>query len=287
MTGWLVTLLTAALTLVWLGWPVWSSGTVADRATASAEAPWLLGAQVCLLILLGYTLWLKAGRTLSPYAPVPLLVACAVTSSAFLHPGASGVEFAFVFPLVAGALLGGPTGFLTGSAAALISAAAGGTIAPQLVGQVLVWGLWGLAGAAVRPLSTRTAWLLGALLCLPLGVLSGLLLNLTGWAGETGADVGAFVSGAPPLDALTRLLQYSWATSFGYDLTRGISSAVVFSIVGGPMLWWLRQGFDTRHLPGEVAVTPARRISPRTMQRRTDSASITDLWIPKQGDPDD
>lgn len=287
MTSRIVTLLSVGLSLTWLTWPIWSSGNVADQATVSSQAPWLLAAQSCLLILLGFTLWSGAGRTLRGFAPVPLLIGSAVTASAFLHPGQSGVEFAFAFPLVAGALLGGPAGFLTGSATALAVATVGGTVADPLVGQNLVWGLWGLAGGLLRPWSTRTAAWLGSLLCVALGVLSGVLLNLTGWVRETGAEVGAFVSGAPALDSLTRLLTYTWATSFGYDLTRGVSSAVVFLIAGGALLWWLRQSFDPRLLPGEVSITPARRISARPLARRRMANSINELWTPMQGDPDD
>lgn len=286
-TSWLARLVTAAFALLataWLAWPLWSSETVADRPTLSGETPWLLGAELGLLVLLAFTLWLAAGRTVAPYAPVPFLAAGAVFATTFLHPGSNGIEVAYLFPFVAGALLGSPAGCLTGAAAALLTATVGGTIADPLVGQMLVWASWGVFGGWLRPLSTRVTWWLGAALCLPLGLLSGVLLNLTGWAGETSADVGAFLPGAPPFESAKRLIEYVWATSFGYDLTRGVFTGLAFLALGGPLLTVLRRGFDTRRLPSEVSIRTTPRISTAARGRRD---QLPNLWQPTQGDPDD
>jgi energy-coupling factor transport system substrate-specific component len=280
-----VAALTIALALAWVGWPVWASGSAPDRAALAAEVPWVLGALASLLVLLGFTLWLAAGRSFAPFAPASLLGAAAVLTPHYLHPGAGGVELLYVFPLVAGVVLGAPAGLLTGASAALISAVAGGTVGTPLPAQALVWGLWGVAGALLRPLGTVAAWLWAAVLCVPLGPLSGLLLNLTGWPGEQ-SDAGAFLPGLPPWESARRLVEYTWTTSFAYDLTRGVTCAVAMALIGLPLLAALRRSHDPRSLPVAAGAQPVAVVSARSLDRRARSRRLENLWT-NQGDPDD
>lgn len=280
-----VAALTIALALTWVGWPVWASGSAPDRAALAAEVPWVLGALASLLVLLGFTLWLAAGRSFAPFAPASLLGAAAVLTPHYLHPGAGGVELLYVFPLVAGVVLGAPAGLLTGASAALISAVAGGTVGTPLPAQALVWGLWGVAGALLRPLGTVAAWLWAAILCVPLGPLSGLLLNLTGWPGEQ-SDTGAFLPGLPPWESARRLVEYTWTTSFAYDLTRGVTCAVAMALIGLPLLAALRRSHDPRSLPVAAGAQPVAVVSARSLDRRARSRRLENLWT-NQGDPDD
>ena len=280
-----VAALTIALALAWVGWPVWASGSAPDRAALAAEVPWVLGALASLLVLLGFTLWLAAGRSFAPFAPASLLGAAAVLTPHYLHPGTGGVELLYVFPLVAGVVLGAPAGLLTGASAALISAVAGGTVGTPLPAQALVWGLWGVAGALLRPLGTVAAWLWAAVLCVPLGPLSGLLLNLTGWPGEQ-SDAGAFLPGLPPWESARRLVEYTWTTSFAYDLTRGVTCAVTMALIGLPLLAALRRSHDPRSLPVAAGAQPVAVVSARSLDRRARSRRLENLWT-NQGDPDD
>lgn len=293
VTGaWPRTVLWVTLTagLAWVAWPIWGSATVADSAAQSDEAPWVLAALCALLLLLGFTLWHNAGRTLRPFAPAALLVAAATLTRAVLHPGSSGIEFGYAFPLLAGILMGSPAGFLTGAAAALVSSLVTDTITVHLVAQTLVWGLWGLAGGVLRPLGTTSAWLLGALLCLPLGPVSGLLLNLTTWPADQ-SDNATFLPGLGAWESAIRLARYCWETSFGYDLMRGIASAVLLLLIGRPLLTALRHSHDTRTLPVEPLDGPPPAVSPHAVQRRAKNAALTTLWTPdtdtSRGDPDD
>jgi energy-coupling factor transport system substrate-specific component len=280
-----VAALTIALALTWVGWPVWASGSAPDRAALAAEVPWVLGALASLLVLLGFTLWLAAGRSFAPFAPASLLGAAAVLTPHYLHPGTGGVELLYVFPLVAGVVLGAPAGLLTGASAALISAVAGGTVGTPLPAQALVWGLWGVAGALLRPLGTVAAWLWAAVLCVPLGPLSGLLLNLTGWPGEQ-SDAGAFLPGLPPWESARRLVEYTWTTSFAYDLTRGVTCAVTMALIGLPLLAALRRSHDPRSLPVAAGAQPVAVVAAHSLDRRARSRRLENLWT-NQGDPDD
>ncbi|QXT63607.1 hypothetical protein [Tessaracoccus palaemonis] len=278
---------TALLGYGWLTWPLWDSAGAADTTTLGAELPWMLAAVIALSVLLGLCLWLTAGRTWRPLTPIAALAAAGSLSAVALHPGASGVEFAYAFPLIAGVVLGSPAGFLTGVVSALGYAVAADTVATPLVGQVLVWGLWGMAGGLLRLAPTKAAAAGATLLALPLGVLSGALLNLTGWPSETAADAGAFLPGVGLWESTQRLASYTWATSVGYDLTRAITTAAFLALAGGPLIHLLRRLHDARTLPVEVSPPATVRVAPSALRRRASSDRLANLWNTAQGDPDE
>ena len=277
-----ITWVIVALGLSWLTWPVWGSLTAPDRETVAAETPALLFALAGLVVLLAWGVWYDCGCHAPALAPVTLLVVVDSAVRMLLSPGSSGVEPTFALPLLAGATLGGPAGFLTGALAAMTSSIPLGLVQSPLVGQTLVWGLWGLTGGGLRSLRTRTAWFVGVLVCLPLGIVSGLLLNLIGWTGETAATTGAFLPGLPPLASATRLWEYTWATSFAYDASRAITNAALLLLVGLPLLHGMRAAWGVAPGPTDQ---PARnpRVSSAARERRARSSTLNQLWNLDEG----
>lgn len=225
---------------LWLGWPLWGSMTAPDHASQQAATPWILAALLSLLLVLVFGLWHDAGRRLDAVAPVALLVGAALGARLLLTPHIGGVEFVFLLPLLAGMVLGSPAGVLTGALAAALSAAMTGTVAAPLPGQMFAWALWGLVGGWLHRTTTPAAWLIGVAACTPLGVVTGMLLNLTGWANTSDEATGAFVAGLDALAQVEALWQYTLATSIGWDVTRGVTCAAVLAVVGLPCLRALR-----------------------------------------------
>lgn len=275
----LALLVLIALGAGWLGWPIWSSFTAPERDALDAEAPFVLAAVLGLLAVLATSIWLDAARRAAVFAPVSLIVGADVLVRLVLSPGSSGIEPAYALPLLAGAALGAPTGFLTGALAALASSVALGLVDTPLVGQVLVWGLWGAAGGLLRSLRPVTAWLLAALACLPLGLITGLLLNITGWTGDRDVTTGGFLPGLPPLKAFQRLLEYTWATSPAFDLTRAVVNALVVLAVGLPVLRALPTVYG---VPASTTPAPSKprppAVRPGAIHRRDRSDQLTHLW---------
>lgn len=280
--SWAVTLSAVLLGLGWLTWPVWGSYSAPGRDAVTAETPALLFALIGLLALLAWAVWRDCGRRASALAPVALLVVVASAVRVLLSPGASGVEPSFAPLIVAGATLGGPAGFLTGASAAVASSLPLGLVQSPLVGQALVWGLWGLAGGMLRQLRLHTVWLAGTLMCLPLGLVSGLLLNLIGWTGETEATVGAFLPGSPLAASAERLWEYTVHTSLAYDATRAVTNAVLLLLVGLPVLRALRAAWGTEPYP-VVPREPEPQVSPAARERRKRSDTLKQLWNPDEG----
>ena len=116
-----ITWVIVALGLGWLTWPIWGSLTAPGRETVAAETPALLFALAGLVVLLAWGVWHDCGCHAPALAPVTLLVVVDSAVRLLLSPGSSGVEPTFALPLLAGATLGGPAGFLTGALAAMTS----------------------------------------------------------------------------------------------------------------------------------------------------------------------
>lgn len=273
-------LVTALLGLGWLGWPIWSSFTAPNRDDTAAEFPFLLAAVLALLALLSTTIWLDANRRAAVFGPVLLLAVVDVVFRLVLSPGGAGIEPVYALPLVAGAALGAPAGFLTGALAALASSMALGLVDTPLVSQILVWGIWGAVGGLLRPLRPVIAWILGVLAAVPLGLISGVALNIMGWTGDGEAVTGGFLPGLPPWEAGQRLMEYSMATSLAFDLTRGVTNALIILLIGLPLLRALRYvtGAVPSSAPGPVNAPP--QVHPDAVRRRDRSAQLAHLWTP-------
>lgn len=239
------------LGVIWLTWPVWSSRTTALQTQAESTAPWLVAAQIGVSAVLTVVL-VRETRSARPLSLVLGAAVLAAGIRAALAPGANGIEPVFWIPMLVGAVLGAPGGVLAGTLTCLVSSAAIGTVATPLAGQLVVWQLWGLAGAAMVRLRTVTTCLAGTLWCLALGPITGLLLNLMGWA-WTEADPGqSFLAGLGPLKETQRLWSWTKATSLAFDMTRAIVNAAVWLVVIPFVIRALRQ-----------ALAPDRRASAR------------------------
>ncbi|MBM9461778.1 hypothetical protein JK386_17945 [Nocardioides sp. zg-536] len=260
--------------LVWTGWPVWDSVGAPDASQVRAEAPWVLGAQVAGLGLLASAMWRGAGRRPDALAAVTALVAGDCVLRTLFNPGTAGVEVVHALPLLAGAGLGLAGGVLTGASAALCSTMLASTPAETLPSQCVAWAAVGALGAVLRAVPTVTAWLLAVPLAVGAGVLSGVLLNLIGWAQMSGSTTEHYVPGLPAGEVLTRLWSYTVETSLALDTVRGLTTAFLVAVLGLPVLRALR-GPTHRPTTYRPATDHALRAAVR---RREDSSRIDALW---------
>lgn len=266
----------AAVGLAWLTWPIWSSRTAASRDAATAEAPWLLAALLGMILILGWSITRDAAGRATTLGPIGAAIGADVIVRLVLLPRANGLEPVFALPMLLGMALGAPAGFLTGALACLGSTLAMGLVQPPLVGQIIVWGLWGAAGGLLRAVPRRLGIPLLAVGCIPLGVLAGLGLNLIGWVGDQTATIGGFLPGVSLTEGAGRLWEYTAATSRGYDLVRAATNAAVVGVLGLPIL----RAIDAVGAPPasiHVADT-APAVTDHALARRRRSAALADLW---------
>ncbi|MDN6792285.1 hypothetical protein [Acidipropionibacterium jensenii] len=108
-----------------------------------------------------------------------------------------------------------------------------------------------------------------------------MLLNLIGWPTSTDNETSAyFFPGLPGWINGARLISYTWQTSWGYDLARGITTAVGALLLGLPVISGLRQVFAPDITPD--AITPPTLHGPTAgaTARRDRARRLNDRWNP-------
>lgn len=280
-TGWRSTLfvtLTLLISYAWLCWPLISSLTVPARDELTREFPFVLCALLTLTCLVGFGLWLDVERHLANVAPIPLLVGIGLGIRLLLTPGASGIEPVFWIPMLAGLVLGSAAGWITGVATMCLIALATGNVAAPLLGQLIVMGTWGVVGGWLHRLRTLWAWLASIIAMLPLGVLTGVALNLMGWASEGATDTNSFVPGLGAVDTLARIWQYTLDTSAAYDGVRVVTNMCCMLVAGIPMLRFFRSAYWAAEPEWVDEVSPPPTIAPSALTRRRRSALVDSIW---------
>ena len=268
----------AALVLglaVWLCYPLLWPMSVASGGQHSRESVIVIALTWMVVALLGIALWRDARRDYFPLAAAISVEAANVLVRHFLNAG-SGVEFNYALVFIAGAAGGGPVGVFVGAASCLVSQLMMNYVAVPLPGQVLAWALPGLVGALVRPFRPVLAWVLLQASAVAYGVVAGILLNLTGWPFTDSESAYSFFEALPLHINASRLLAFSRETSFGIDLTRGITSATAIALIGLPLIrllrrWW-RPDLNQPQRP------PAPAVSDAAIQRRTLTSRFDAMW---------
>jgi energy-coupling factor transport system substrate-specific component len=159
-----------------------------------------------------------------------------------LGAGVAGLEPGWAIIIIGGRALGASFGFVLGAIGILGSAILTGGIGPWLPFQMLV-AAWVGAGAGLLPKFTgKKEVLLISAYGFVVGFLAGLLLNLWFWPFANGLlPEISFEPGLAITEQLSRWVRFSLLTSFGYDLPRGILTAVLLFFLANPLLKAMRR----------------------------------------------
>jgi energy-coupling factor transport system substrate-specific component len=150
----------------------------------------------------------------------------------------------FFLLVVAGRVLGRGVGFVLGALAVLVGAFLTGGVGPWAPFQMIAAGWVGFGAGCLPRASGRTERAMLAGYGLVVGLVFGLLMNLWFWpflASGAPASMG-FVPGDPVAANLSRYGTFYLATSLGWDLPRGVLTAVLVMVAGRPVLASLRRG---------------------------------------------
>jgi energy-coupling factor transport system substrate-specific component len=177
-----------------------------------------------------------------------------------LSGGATGADLVFFLLLPAGRVFGAAFGFVLGAttlfASALLTAGVGPWLPFQMIGAAWV----GMLAGMLPPATGRAeVWLLAGYGLLS-GVGYGVLLNMSFWPFVTysGSSL-SYVPGATLGDNLGRFVAFDLATSLGWDLVRGVTTAVLVLALGRPVLLALRRVRRRAAFEAPVAFTAATR----------------------------
>lgn len=159
-----------------------------------------------------------------------------------LGAGVAGLEPVWAIIIIGGRALGASFGFVLGAIGILGSAVLTGGIGPWLPFQMLV-AAWVGAGAGLLPkLTGKKEVLLISAYGFIVGFLAGLLLNLWFWPFANGLlPEISFEPGLAVTEQLSRWIRFSLLTSFGYDLPRGILTAILLFFLANPLLKAMRR----------------------------------------------
>jgi energy-coupling factor transport system substrate-specific component len=209
----------------------------------SADAPWLFVLLIALLAALVVAELSDGGLDAKTVAVLGVLAA-AGGALRVLGAGTAGIEPMFFLLVVAGRVLGRGVGFVLGALAILVGAFLTGGVGPWAPFQMIAAGWVGFGAGCLPRASGRTERVMLAGYGFVAGLLFGLLMNLWFWPFvATGVPTSTgFVPGDPVGANLSRYAAFYLATSLGWDLPRGVLTAVLVMVAGRPVLASLRRG---------------------------------------------
>lgn len=243
LAGTVVLVLVTLLGLIAFAWPFFAPAEVVRDH--GQDTPYLFAV---LIGLLGFNvLAQQSDGTLDAKRVAVLGVVAALGGGLrVLSAGTAGLEPVFLVVILAGRVLGRRVAFLVGALALLVGAFLTGGIGPWTAFQMIATG-WTALGAALLP-RIRRPRLEVAMLAgygLAAGLLYGLVMNLWFWPflamGTAPGGGAAFVPGADPHTNLAHYAVFYATTSLGWDLPRGLLSALLIVLAGRRILATLRR----------------------------------------------
>lgn len=244
----LTLLLVSAVGVLAFAWPLLLPGgrVVPESQGHATDAPWLFALLLPLLAAVVLAQLAEGGIDAKVVALLGMLTAVGAGLRA-LSPGAAGLEPGFALLVLAGFSFGPGFGFVLGALSMFAGALLTGGVGPWLPFQMFA-AAWVGAGAGLVPTAGRSAGprrgrarrVAQLALLAAYGVLAGLaygfVINLWFWPFTTVDTALAFVPGDPAAANAGRYLLFWAATSAGWDVPRGVLTAVLVLAFGGPLL---------------------------------------------------
>jgi energy-coupling factor transport system substrate-specific component len=205
------------------------------------DAPWVFALLLLLVLAVVLAEISEGGMDARAVAMLGVLSALGAAIRV-LGAGTAGIETVFFLMVLGGRVFGPGFGFVLGNTTLFASALLTGGVGPWLPYQMLGTA-WVALGAGLLPRARGNAELVllagyGAVTAL----VYGLLLNLSFWPFALGSGTAlSFQPGAPLADNLVRLVGFSFATSFGWDIGRALTTGVLVLVTGPVLLRTLRR----------------------------------------------
>ncbi len=253
---------TSVVGLVSFTWPLFTDPASALDTSHSADAPWLFVLLLPLLAAVVLAELTEGGIDAKAVALLGMLAAVGAALRA-LGPGTVGLEPSFVVILLGGRVFGRGFGFVLGALAVFAGGLVTGGIGPWLPFQMFGCAWVGFFAGCLPAWRGRREVLVLAAYGIVSGIAYGMLLNMWFWPFAAYGPEVSFVPGDPMSENLHRYLLFWLTTSLGWDVPRGLLSAVLVMLAGRPVLGALRRtarraAFDARPEFAPAAEAQAR-----------------------------
>ena len=221
-------------------WPLFTDPASALDTSHSADAPWLFVVLLPLLAAVVLAELTEGGIDAKAVALLGMLAAVGAALRA-LGPGTVGLEPSFVVILLGGRVFGRGFGFVLGALVIFAGGLVTGGIGPWLPFQMFAAAWTGLFAGCLPVWRGRPeVWMLAAY-GLVSGVAYGLLMNMWFWPFAAYGPEVSFVPGDPLAENLHRYLLFWLTTSLGWDVPRGLLSALRIVLAGRSVIAALRR----------------------------------------------
>ncbi len=228
--------------LLAFGWPLlWQTDQAGESAIGhTTDAPWLFVLLLPLLVAVVLAELSESGIDAKVISLLGMLAAGGAALRA-LGPGTAGLEPGFFLLVLAGRAFGAGFGFVLGAVSLLGGAMLSGGVGPWMPFQMFACAWVGCLAGLLPRAGGRLELLILAAYSLVSGVLYGVVMNLWFWPFATFGGNFSFIPGDALGDNLHRYLLFVVATSLGWDIPRGVLSAVLVLLVGRPVLTAFRR----------------------------------------------
>ena len=230
-------LVASAVGMLAFGWPLFlQTSQVGESAIGhTTDAPWLFVLLLPLLVAVVLAELSESGIDAKVISLLGMLAAVGAGLRA-LGPGTAGLEPGFFLLVLAGRAFGAGFGFVLGAVSLLGGALISGGVGPWMPFQMFACAWVGCLAGLLPRAGGRLELLVLAAYSLVSGVLYGLVMNLWFWPYATFGSNFSFIPGDALGDNMHRYLLFVVATSLGWDIPRGVLSAVLVLLVGRPVL---------------------------------------------------
>lgn len=259
--SWAAVVLATAVGVIAFGWPFLAEPGSSAVAHAS-DAPWVFAAVVPLVVLVVLAQVADGGMDAKGIAILGVLAAV-VCILRPLGAGTAGLEPIWFVIILGGRALGPGFGFSLGALSLAASALITGGVGPWLPFQMIAAAWVGLGAGLLPMIRGRAEIGMLAAYGLIASMAYGLVMNLWFWPFLGGLEATAyspailFDPGAPVGDNLARWFAFSLVTSLGWDIPRGVLTAVLILIAGRPMLTALSRAARRANFTPAITFAPA------------------------------
>ena len=260
--SWAAVILATVVGAMAFGWPFLAEpGSTA--VAHSADAPWVFAAVVPLVLLVVLAQVADGGMDAKAIAILGVLAAV-VCILRPLGAGTAGLEPIWFIIILGGRALGPGFGFALGSLSLAASALITGGVGPWLPFQMIAAAWVGLGAGLLPALRGRSEITMLAAYGMVASMGYGLVMNLWFWPFLGGLEATAyspailFDPGASVSENLGRWLAFSLVTSLGWDIPRGLLTAVLILIAGRPVLTALERASRRANFAPDVAFSPSQ-----------------------------
>ncbi|MGH3448166.1 MAG: ECF transporter S component [Nocardioidaceae bacterium] len=238
--------LVSLLGVVAYAWPFFVSPGAALDGSHSGDAPWVFVVLLPLLAAVVLAELSAGGIDAKAVAMLGMLAAIGAALRA-LGPGAAGLEPSFIVIVLGGRVFGRGFGFVLGCLTLFAGALLTGGVGPWMPFQMFAAGWVGLLSGMLPQLRGRVEVVMLAAYGIVAGLLYGMLINLWFWPFGAYSPELAYVAGGSLGINVHHYLVFWSTTSLGWDVPRGILTALAVLLAGRPVLAALRRTARRAH----------------------------------------